>query len=232
MSAQMKRLNVLTVIIFVLSFCSIVYELTLAQALSAFLENTVLRYSVTIGLYMFSMGLGALFAEGKFLKMPVLNLLRVEIFLTIVGGFSICILHLTELVVLPRFAFSLIAHLLIFGIGIFTGFELPLLIAISEDKMNDNVVLGINYAGAFFGTLVFAFVFYASFGLMTTVFFVGMLNAICGILLYSQHENVPIEQKILFHKTLSILGCVCVSIIACLMLSQKINQFFINQYLG
>ena len=39
-------------ITFVLAFCSIVYELLLGQTLSAFLGNTVLRYSVTIGLYM------------------------------------------------------------------------------------------------------------------------------------------------------------------------------------
>ena len=50
---------------FVLAFCSIVYELLLGQSLSAFLGNTVLRYSVTIGLYMLSMGIGSLLAEGK-----------------------------------------------------------------------------------------------------------------------------------------------------------------------
>lgn len=51
----------------VLAFCSIVYELLLGQSLSAFMGNTVLRYSVTIGLYLFSMGMGALFAEGPLL---------------------------------------------------------------------------------------------------------------------------------------------------------------------
>ena len=42
-------------ITFILAFCSIVYELLLGQTLSAFLGNTVLRYSVTIGLYMMSL---------------------------------------------------------------------------------------------------------------------------------------------------------------------------------
>ena len=45
---------------FILAFCGLSYELILAQGLSAFLDNTVLRYSTTIGLYMFALGLGAL----------------------------------------------------------------------------------------------------------------------------------------------------------------------------
>jgi spermidine synthase len=62
---------------FVLAFCSIVYELLLGQALSAFLGNTVLRYSVTIGLYMMSLGIGSMIAEGRFVARPAVALLRV-----------------------------------------------------------------------------------------------------------------------------------------------------------
>ena len=71
---------------FVLAFCSIVYELLLGQTLSAFLGNTVLRYSVTIGLYMMSLGIGSMIAEGRLVKRPVTGLLRIEILLTVVGG--------------------------------------------------------------------------------------------------------------------------------------------------
>ena len=46
------------IITLILAFCSIVYELLLGQTLSAFFGNTVLRYSVTIGLYLFAMGMG------------------------------------------------------------------------------------------------------------------------------------------------------------------------------
>ena len=67
-------------ITFILAFCSIVYELLLGQTLSAFLGNTVLRYSVTIGLYMMSLGIGSMIAEGRFVERPVTSLLRVEPF--------------------------------------------------------------------------------------------------------------------------------------------------------
>ena len=76
-------------ITFILAFCSIAYELLLGQSLSAFLGNTVLRYSVTIGLYMLSMGIGSLMAEGRFVKSPVTALLKIELLLTVTGGFSV-----------------------------------------------------------------------------------------------------------------------------------------------
>ena len=114
---------------FLLAFCSIVYELLLGQSLSAFLGNTVLRYSVTIGLYMLSMGIGSLMAEGRVVKHVVTSLLKVEILLTITGGFSVIFLLLMDAVAPPEIVFFLFAHLLIILIGVLTGLEIPLLIA-------------------------------------------------------------------------------------------------------
>jgi len=147
---------------FILAFCSIVYELLLGQSLSAFLGNTVLRYSVTIGLYMLSMGIGSLFAEGRFVKHPVIMLLRVELFLTVIGGFSVILLHLLNMAGLAGMVFSGLAHLLIIGIGILTGLEIPLLMEVKnlEVKDSETTVLGVDYLGAFCGTVVFAFLFY------------------------------------------------------------------------
>ena len=98
---------------FLLGFCSIVYELLLGQSLSAFLGNTVLRYSVTIGLYMLSMGIGALMAEGRWVKHAATTLLKVEILLTVVGGFSVIFLLILNSVGMPDLLFSAFAHLLI-----------------------------------------------------------------------------------------------------------------------
>ena len=41
------------------AFCSIVYELIFSQALTVIFGGTVIRYSMTIGLYLFSLGIGA-----------------------------------------------------------------------------------------------------------------------------------------------------------------------------
>src|SRR3989338_8540170 len=45
----------------VVSFCSIVYELVYSQALTVLYGETVARYSITIGLYLLSLGAGAFF---------------------------------------------------------------------------------------------------------------------------------------------------------------------------
>ena len=153
---------------FLLGFCSIVYELLLGQSLSAFLGNTVLRYSVTIGLYMLSMGIGALLAEGRWTRHAAATLLKVEILLTVTGGFSVIFLLVLNSIGIPDLLFSALAHLLIVLIGVLTGFEIPLLIELRGPELegSERGVLGIDYLGAFCGTVAFAFVFYPLFGLI------------------------------------------------------------------
>lgn len=43
----------------ILAFCSMIYEFFFAQCLAMILGSTVERYTTTVGLYLFSMGLGA-----------------------------------------------------------------------------------------------------------------------------------------------------------------------------
>ncbi len=162
----------ISLLTFLVAFCTIVYELLLGQSLSAFLGNTVLRYSVTIGLYMLSMGIGSLAAEGRMVRDPVLTILKVEILLTIVGGFSVLFLHWIYWAALPHAAFSLLAHGLIVAIGALTGFQLPLLIEVRNLDVGNsaNVVLGVDYLGAFSGAVAFAFVFYPRAGIVATAF--------------------------------------------------------------
>lgn len=230
----MKRFNILYLLAFILAFCSIVYELILAQSLSAFLENTVLRYSVTIGLYMFSMGFGALAAEGRFVRHPVLTLLRIEIFLTVIGGLSVILLYGIDSLLVSRLLFSVCAHTLIIFIGILTGAEVPLLIALlnTEKGSLENTVLGVNYTGAFLGTIVFAFVFYPRLGLVSSSFCVAFLNAAAGLLLSTQRHRVDEERLKPFRVSLGIQAFLLFIIGAGLFCSQRISDFFVNRYIG
>jgi len=228
-----RRLDAVLLLTFILAFCSIVYELLLAQSLSAFLENTVLRYSVTIGLYMFSMGFGALMAEGRLIKSPVLTLLKIEILLTVIGGFSVVLLHLLNMSVLSRLVFSSSVHGLIILTGILTGIEIPLLIEIrhKEKDKSENAILGVDYFGAVLGTIIFAFVFYSVIGLVPTAFFAGSLNAGAGLLLFTQRDKVRHDRRRQYYICLSIQAVLLVIIIVCLGNSGKINTYFINHYL-
>ncbi len=219
---------------FLLAFCSIVYELLLGQSLSAFLGNTVLRYSVTIGLYMLSMGIGSLLAEGRMVKHVVTTLLKVEILLTITGGFSVILLLIMDSLGPPEIVFFLFAHLLIILIGILTGLEIPLLIELRNLEVEDSErsVLGVDYLGAFVGTVVFAFLFYPVVGLIPTAFMVALLNAFVGICLLTQWRKVREEQR---RSTGTLLGVqvVLFAVLALLLRSaDEVNELFLSIYLG
>jgi len=218
---------------FILAFCSIAYELLLGQSLSAFLGNTVLRYSVTIGLYMLSMGIGALLAEGKFVKQPVTALLKVELLLTVTGGFSVIGLLVLNSIGLPGLVFSAVAHLLIIVVGIFTGFEIPLLIHLKsmETKKTENTVLGIDYLGAFFGTVVFAFVFYPIVGLIPTAFLVASLNAAVGIGMLTQSKKVNPGERPQFRMLMAVQSVLLIVLVMCLVRAGDINELFLKYYL-
>jgi len=229
----MKRYPFLCLITLILAFCSIVYELILAQSLSAVLENTVLRYSITIALYMFSMGVGSLFAEGRFVKNTLFSLLKIEILLTVIGGFSVCFLHFVDSLGLSRSVFGSFAYVLIVLIGVLTGAEIPILIKMTnEEKENsENIVLAIDYGGAFLGTLVFAFLFYPKIGLIPTAFFVGSLNAFGGILLFTQRDNISKEMRKSYYVLLIGECLLFIAVVACLIFSSGISEYFINLYL-
>jgi spermidine synthase len=220
-------------ITFVLAFCSIVYELLLGQTLSAFLGNTVLRFSVTIGLYMMSLGIGSMIAEGRFIERPVTSLLRVELLLTLVGGSSVVFLFFVNALGAPPLVLSVIAHSIIIGIGILSGFEIPLLISLKnfEAENRDNAIIGVNYLGAFLGTMVFAFVLYPFVGLVPTAFTVALLNAVVGVLLLTQARYVEESEKRQYRTMLGLAVTLVLVLGYCLIAATRISELVLKWYL-
>lgn len=218
---------------FILAFCSIVYELLLGQSLSAFLGNTVLRYSVTIGLYMFSMGMGSLMAEGKRVKNSVTVLLKIEILLTFMGGFSVILLMCFDAMGMSPTLFSVFSHALIVIIGVLTGFEIPLLMHLKrlETDHAESLILGVSYLGAFFGTVVFAFVLYPWIGLIPTAFFVALLNAAVGVALLTQTNKVQASESKQFRGLIAVQSGLFFILMTCLFFSSSINELFLKYYL-
>ncbi len=143
---------------FILASCSLLYELMLAQTLSSILGDTAHRYNVTIGMYIASMGLGALLYEKFQAKRLTTSLLKVETLLIIVGGLApflslILDSSLREYPIL----LSILLHSLIVAIGVLSGFELPLLMDMGQKKKEglSTVVLGVDYLGTLFGAIIF-----------------------------------------------------------------------------
>ena len=219
---------------FILAFCSIVYELLLGQSLSAFLGNTVLRYSVTIGLYMLSMGIGALLAEGRLVKHPVVTLLKVEIALTITGGFSVIFLMLMNSAGVPDLIFFGAAHFLIILIGVLTGFEIPLMIELRnlEVEGKEQKVLGIDYLGAFVGTVVFALFFYPVLGLIPTSFAVAIMNAFVGVLLFVHWRSVQEDRRREYGALLGVQAVLFAALMVCINFADAISNVLMGLYLG
>lgn len=227
-----KRGGLIIVITMIVSFCSISYELLLAQALSAFLENTVLRYSVTVGLYLFALGLGARAAEGRMLQQPVYQLLKIETALTLIGGFLIIALHGLDNVFGATLAFSIIVHCLILMIGFLSGMELPLLMAMHKEENSENVILGFSYFGAVIGTFVFAVWFYPVAGLMQTAFIVGALNGCAGVMLNLFRDKISPEFSRNFYIILYIQLFLFFSISVCWLNSDAISHYCLQLYLN
>ena len=181
----MKRPYTLLFVKFVVAFCSIAYELILAQTLSAFLSNTVLRYCVTIGLYMFCMGLGAFFIEKRLTQKPGLTLWRTEIILTLVGASAVPLLFVVDGLQWGAVVFLAVSQTLICLIGFLTGFELPLSMALAKNDglPKRNTLFAADYSGALVGTIVFALVFYPLAGLVASAWCVSLLNALAAFIL-------------------------------------------------
>ena len=218
---------------FVLAFCSIVYELLLGQTLSAFLGNTVLRYSVTIGLYMMSLGIGSMIAEGRFVRNPVTSLLLVEVLLTLAGGSCVVLLFAVNALGVPPLLLSIIAHSLIIVIGILSGFEIPLLISLKnkESENRDNAIIGVNYLGAFAGTIVFAFVLYPFVGLVPTAFMIAFLNALVGVMLFTRVEYVEASRLGRYRAMLGLVSAMVIVLGYCLSAADEISESVVNLYL-
>ena len=184
MSFAQGQTRVIYCVTFIVAFCSIVYELILGQLLSALLGNAVLRFSITIGLYMFSMGIGSFLAESRIVRRPVGSFLVIETLLALIGGLSVVALFQLENLIGGGVVFLVLSHGLIILIGILTGFEIPLLARLAGgESKRTNEVLGVDYLGAFLGTVLFAFLFYREVGLVLTAFVVALLNVLAALIL-------------------------------------------------
>lgn len=220
-------------ITFTLAFCSIVYELLLGQVLSAFLGNTVLRYSVTIGLYLLAMGIGAMLVRERLQRSPVVSLQIVELALAVLGGYSLCLMFFANWIGAPGFIISGLAHGLIIVIGILTGAEIPLLFSIRNIEKPDSEqnVLGVDYIGAFLGTLVFAFYLYPVVGLVKAALMVATLNAVIGVSLALQRSKVSEQHRPVFRRLCFAQGGVLVALALSLYNAKTLELFLTSLYL-
>ncbi|MDR1873401.1 MAG: polyamine aminopropyltransferase [Synergistaceae bacterium] len=176
----------------VISICSVVYELIIGSLSSYLLGDSVLQFSRTIGLYLFSMGLGS-YASKHFARNLFDVFVTIEILLGLVGGFSGMALFLCYI---RTNAYPLLMYLTILSIGFLVGLEIPLLARIFEQNRQSlrsglANLFAFDYLGGLVGSLLFPLVLLPSLGHVTVAFFAGLLNfAAAALIVFRYSEQV------------------------------------------
>ena len=169
--------------IFIAGLCSIVYELLIGTVSSYFKGDSVVQFSLTIGIYMAALGVGAWLS--RFIPDNIyLFFLKLETLLGAIGGLSVPILYLVY--AMQPGAFQWTAFVLTFAIGTLIGFEIPILTRLLERfyqlKVNISNVLSIDYAGALLATILFPFFLLPGLGPFRSSLVIGMINLGIGFI--------------------------------------------------
>ena len=170
---------------FIIAICGLIYELLAGTLSSYLLGDSVYQFSLVIGLFMSSMGVGAWYSRFIDRQLPV-QFIRLQLLIGLMGGLSAPILF---------FAFAILDNyspllfVLVFIQGALLGIEIPLIIRILTEhfslKINISNVFTADYIGALLAALLFPLVLVPQLGLLQTGFFTGLLNiGIAGLAIY------------------------------------------------
>jgi len=173
----MKRPPLLFLNVLIVATCGLIYELLAGTLASYVLGDSVTQFSLIIGIYLFAMGVGSWLS--RFIdKGLARRFVDIELAVAVLGGFSAPILFLT----FSRVSyFYVVLYVIVFGIGVFVGLEIPLLLRILKDEIEFKElvsrVLAFDYVGALVASILFPILFVPRLGLIRTSLIFGMLNA-------------------------------------------------------
>ncbi len=193
-------------LIVMIAMACMIYELILAQMFSALLGNTLLRYSLTIGIYLAALGTGSLLVKPGPSPAIRARLFKIETMLLIFGALSPLLAlggewFLRQLIDPTTPAFLYCAYfysaLLIFVVGVFAGMELPLLMhwGESEFKIPSGQVLFFDYFGTLLGVLVFIYLLLPHTGIMLASGICGLVNGLAAVVTFSYPRPISFTPK-------------------------------------
>lgn len=174
---------VLLASIAIVALCGIVYELIIGTVSSYLLGNSVFQFSITIGFFMFAMGIGSYIS--KFIGGNlVANFIIVEVALALIGG--ICSLTLFFAFPFAPALYQLVMFFFIFTIGALVGLEIPILTRIlaqaSGTRRSIANVMSLDYIGALIGSVAFPLMLLPNLGLVRSSFAIGLINISVALL--------------------------------------------------
>ena len=163
--------------VFVIASCGLAYEL-IAGALSSYLlGDSVTQFSTVIGSYLFAMGVGSWLS--KYITRDLIaRFIQIELMVGLLGGFSAVLLFV--LFTWMAAPFKLVLYLLVFGVGVLVGLEIPLVMRILKRELafRDLVsqVLTFDYLGALAVSILFPLLLAPQLGMVRTGLLFGLLN--------------------------------------------------------
>ena len=187
-------------IAFVMAFASMAYELLLAQCAVILYGGTVFRYSTMIGLFIFSLGMGAAQWAWSDRIPSQKTFWRIEVALSVLGLLMPCVVFLADPFLrhfFPQAGFIL-ALVFSVAIGWLAGMELPVLLMLIENQdplrqqgvsATKNIV-GLDFLGTFFATIIVPVVSYPALGIIGTAALAGGLNCVLGWIVGRQDRDV------------------------------------------
>ena len=172
---RVSRLLLATV--FAVAVCTLVYELLAGAVSSYLLGNSILYFSLVVGVFLFAMGVGSFLS--RFVRAQLLRtFLLLEIGVAFLGGSSALILFFC----FPYPAAYLPVLLgLCAGVGVLSGVEVPLVIRILRERggsldLSASNVMSADYLGGLAGSLAFPLLILPQLGLLRGALAVGLLN--------------------------------------------------------
>ncbi len=223
--AQPNRTKEVTLLFgtFIIAICGLVYELLEGTISSYLLGDSIYHFSLVIGLFMSSMGVGAWlsrFIDERLERAFVL----LQMTIALVGGFSALLLFYAFAYIQNYQAFL---YLVTISLGTMLGIEIPLIIRILKEsfslKTNISNVFTIDYIGALFAALLFPLVLVPQLGLMQTSFLFGLLNLFVGIMAWI------IFREILSKKYLIAIIAIAIVLITGLFQSNRLINIIENK---
>ena len=238
----------LLIITALMAFCSIIYELLLANTLALVTGNYIWWQSMTIGIYIGGLGLGAYLSDK--LKDTFTSIVKVEIALSLLGIISVIYIYLIHgsykyldnlfyftsefhstvylqnLFVL-RTTFFVFAQILTLAIGLLSGFEIPLMMRVAKESLgedSDYQIFGINYIGTLCGTIFFAYLFLPKLDVIKTSVAVGLINL--GLCFYTAQRYLKKDKSKYFITSAVVLSLACLIGLN----EQQITQRYLKLY--
>jgi spermidine synthase len=183
---------------FLIAISGLVYELLNGTLSSYLLGDSIYHFSLVIGLFVSSMGIGAWVS--RFIDEELERaFVRLQLAISLVGGFSCFILFYAFAYIHNYDAFL---YLITISLGSMLGVEIPLIIRILKEsfslKSNISNVFTVDYIGALFASLLFPLVLVPKLGLMQTSFLFGMINLFVGAMAWYIFRQILNRRYIIY----------------------------------